>query len=439
MKKSIFFISILFVFLFSACKPTVEIKTKPQEIKEDIPTKITLDNLEEKITSLKEDTTIVLYGTMTNDDVSIIEEALKKTEYKIGLDLSNVTELTALKDYSLSGCNNLTKIILPETLTCIGKSVLCSCINLSEVYLPSSLETIDDSNVLFCLSKNLKSIIVGENNQNYSSVNGILLSKDKKTLIRCPEDFSGQYNIPSSVEIINKDAFYSCKKLTNVIMPNTVKTIEDAAFIFCENLQNFSLSSSLETIGEDAFKGCNSITSITIPSSVQNIEPYALAYCPNLSNLVVEENNQNFSSLDNVLFNKDKTLLIRMAGAKTGSYTIPNTVTHLGLCSFSNCKFIESISIPSSVTHIGESAFASSAKLTKLEIPSSVISIGRAAFYSLKNLNTLTFEDGTNWYRARNKEGWEKQEGGTNYPLTNSSNNINLFVTEYWNDYWYKN
>ena len=137
---------------------------------------------------------------------------------------------------------------------------------------------------------------------------------------------------------------------------------------------------SVTSIGDYAFDGCSDLTSVTIPNSVTNIGNNVFEGCSNLTAITVEGENANYSSTDGVLFNKDKTTLIACPAKKTGSYSIPNSVTNVGDCAFMDCSGLTFVTIPNGVTSIGVSAFGGCSSLTSVTIPNSVTSIGSHAF-----------------------------------------------------------
>lgn len=158
---------------------------------------------------------------------------------------------------------------------------------------------------------------------------------------------------------------------------------------------------SVTTIGRDgsyfqAFSGCDNVISVTIPNSVKLIEKNSFYSCDSLTAIKVVENNPNYSS-DNygVLFNKNKSTIIRYPeGNENSTYSIPNSVTYINEYAFDNCSNLIKVTIPNSVTTIGYCAFEYCDSLKEIEIPASVKTISDCAFQSCYDLDRVLIEYG---------------------------------------------
>jgi len=128
---------------------------------------------------------------------------------------------------------------------------------------------------------------------------------------------------------------------------------------------------SVTFIDRSAFWGCTSLTGVTIPSSVTSIGASAFSPCDSLTSIAVNVTNPNYASENGVLFNKDKTRLVRYPRGKPGAYTIPDSVTSIGDSAFFYCYSLASVTIPNSITFIGEDAFASTEAM--LYVPNQTI------------------------------------------------------------------
>ena len=179
---------------------------------------------------------------------------------------------------------------------------------------------------------------------------GIKYSKDWKRLLKAPMSLSGKYSIRKGVKVIGDLAFFLCRSLTNINIPNSVTTIGDKAFACCESLTNINIPNSVTTIGDSAFWNCD-LTNINIPNSVTTIEMGAFDGCKFLTNI-----------------------------------NIPNSVTTIEDGAFRSCKSLTCINIPNSVTTIGMDAFSLCKSLTNINIPNSVTTIEDGAFYGCENL-----------------------------------------------------
>lgn len=231
-----------------------------------------------------------------------------------------------------AGCENLTRVTIPDGVTSIGNNAFEGCCSLTDINIPSSVTSIGDSAFESC--NNLTSI-----------------------------------NIPSSVTSIGESAFYNCSSLTSIIIPPSVTSIGDFAFTGCTYLTRDILSSVI-SVGERAFAdtrdfviedGCllahdGSSKDVTIPDDVTSIGEGAFM---------------------------DRTDLI--------SISIPPSVISIGDEAFKGCSNLISVIIPDGVTSISKYAFSNCTNLTRVTIPDSVTGIGFDAFGKCVNLTDVYY------------------------------------------------
>ena len=203
---------------------------------------------------------------------------------------------------------------------------------------------------------------------------GVKYSKDWKRLLKAPESLSGKYSIRKGVKVIGNVAFWGCKSLNNINIPNSVTTIGDSAFVGCESLSNINIPNSVPTIGEQAFLGCESLVNINIPNSVTTIGDSAFAFCDSLTSINIPN---SVTTIGKFAFSDCDSLV---------NINIPNSVTTIGEYAFDDCDSLVNINIPNSVTTIGEYAFDGCKSLVNINIPNSVTTIGKCAFYSCRRL-----------------------------------------------------
>jgi uncharacterized repeat protein (TIGR02543 family) len=269
---------------------------------------------------------------------------IKDNQYIKGLILPNT--LVEIQNSAFYQCKYLTSVIVPSGLAKIGWNAFEACSGLTGISLPANMSDIAGNPFADC--SQLTNITVAPGgNYRYSVSNDVLFNIHEAALVCYPAGIAPRaYTIPDMIFNILDGAF-SGSKITSV-----------------------DICADVADIVTDAFTGCSQLASI-------NVDPQ----------------NVNYSSEDGVLFDKEKTSLIRYPPNRSGdSYTIPNTVTSLGYRSFVKCSNLTSVSIPSGVTERWMFAFESCSGLASMVIGSGVTVIGKAAFVNCSNLNTVIFE-----------------------------------------------
>lgn len=207
-------------------------------------------------------------------------------------------------------------------------------------------------------------------------------------------------SFPSGLTSIGVYAFNGCTNLQSITIPESVTKIERGAFRDCDSLTSVSIPNGVKSIDGEAFSYCDSLTSVTIPSSVTDMGENPFGGCPKLTTISVSSQNKSFRSVNGVLFNYDKTVVLAYpSGKQESTYTIPNTVTSIGENSFVECYNLTSITIPNTVKSIGNNAFES-CPLTSVTIPSSVTKIGDNPFDDCWLLTTIQVSSQNNYFCA---------------------------------------
>lgn len=293
------------------------------------------------------------YTVNSDGTVTITDYSGKDTVISIPSAI-NGKKVTSIGDKAFQTCSILTSITIPNSVNSIGDRAFYCCDSLTSITIPNSVTSIGASAFSKCTS--LKSIA-----------------------------------IPSSVTSIGDYTFSECTSLTSITIPSSVTSIGNWMFSKCSSLTSIKIPNSVTSIGIWAFMDCTSLASITIPNSVTDIGPSAFNGCTSLTSITVDPNNKNYSSKDNVLFNKNKTKLIQYPTGNTRTaYTIPNSVTSIEERAFEDSTNLTNVTIPNSVTNIDDFAFSGCTGLTSITIPNSVTSIGPFAFSKCTSLKSIT-------------------------------------------------
>ena len=327
------------------------------------------------------------YEIINGNEIEITGFTGIETEVVIP-DLIDEKPVINIGKFAFFGCSSLTSITIPEGVTSIGDNALYNCSSLTSITIPASVTSIGDAAFAVCTS--LVNINVDTGNAFFVSVDNILFNYDKTKIITYPLGITETtYTIPPSVTTIMERVFDSCTNLISITIPEGVTSIGDHAFRNCFYLSNIIIPTSVISIGDGAFFQCSALISIAIPASVTSIGDGAFSWCYRLTNINVDSGNTFFVSIDNVLFNYEKTKIITYPRGNTSeTYIIPASVTTISKHAFAACNLI-TIRIPDNVTFIDLYAFQQSPHLSSVIIPDSVITIERSVFTNCTNLSNI--------------------------------------------------
>lgn len=336
----------------------------------------------------------------------------------------------------LVGKKSLELVVLPKTLTSIGDYSFLYCSNLSGLTpIPAGVKRIGRSafngnydlyGVSFEPASQLTEIGIYAFRQCYS-LRSITIPKSVR-LINFGAFFScvglTSVTIEGSSYINNQEpysylseigayAFYYCTALASFTAPSLLDKIGDKAFEGCTSLKSFSHESwfSLDSIGNHCFRNCSKLTKAMIPYTVKYIGNYCFFNCSNLTAIsipaatdsigvaafvassafiTVSPENPNYSGLDGVLYDKNKTNLYFCPPSATGDFTVPSTVTNIAVDAFYNCSGLTSVELPAGLTSLEDWVFENCTGLSTLSLPSSLTLIGSYAFYNCSGLNSIS-------------------------------------------------
>lgn len=309
----------------------------------------------------------------------------------------NVTELgngafancTALMDVKLSnklgglygtfsGCTSLTNVTLPNQLKVVGASTFLGCTSLAKVTLPNTVTTIGQEAFKNC--ENLKEISIPQSTTDFDQnafsgtpwlkaqgawpvVNGQLLVY---------QGTESSVQIPSNITGISDRAFAGNKTISEVQIPDTVKTIGTYLFSSCTNLTKVTLPTHLTSIPQGMFYGCKNLSGIQIPSGVHTIGGSAFNGCTNLTNIKLPE---RVTSIENDAFYQCKGLT---------KIKLPKELKTIGMTAFYQCTALTQMKIPEGIESIGARAFVGCTQLEIIDAPKTLQKIGENAFTNTK-------------------------------------------------------
>lgn len=275
---------------------------------------------------------------------------------------------------------------IPNGVLAIAPGAFIECDDLTEVFIPNTVTLVGEC-AFYNLGNSLTKVTFGG-----PGLYGDVIV-DKYAFRGCTSLQEVVLESGSQVNTLNEGAFYGCSSLESFYIPPSMTKIGYEAFRGCSGLTTVSFAENGKTLvfGEAAFMECTSLTTVNLPANVSEI-PGIFIGCTSLQEVNVAEDSAYFTSIDGVVFNKAVTEVLYFPQGKTGTYTLPDTVTSIASGVFAGVTELDMLQIPNVISKIGDRAFMNSN--FKIEFVGEVFAeelvIGESAFEGAKNLGDLT-------------------------------------------------
>ena len=313
--------------------------------------------------------------------------------------------LKTIGNYAFYGNRSLETVQFSgENLTSIGEDAFRDCMALTKLNLTGNDAVICAR--AFCNNDALKEVTLsGVKTIGYNAFGG--------------DDALKSADLGEGLISIDSYAFQSCSNLETVSLPESLTTINSYAFQSCSKLTSIDIPNKVTKIDDNTFSNCPSLKNVSIGSGCTSISTVAFINAYSIDEITVAENNKNFTAVDGVLYNKDKTTLVLYPKNRSGEFAVPDTVTTIadyafdnapkltkvtigenvksvGTGAFRNCNSLETVIFKDSDTvqkTIGDYAFNNCPALTEVDFGNAVKSIGNYAFMVDKLLESIEFPD----------------------------------------------
>ncbi|MCH5163875.1 MAG: leucine-rich repeat protein [Clostridiales bacterium] len=337
--------------------------------------------------------------------------------------------VATIGNYAFSECYNLKKVTLEPGVTYIGEYAFYKCEAMEEISLPYTLTTLYDYAFSGCkslkaltLSSGVSSIGIGvfsdcpanitlAKESYYTIENNIMYGQFMESIIATVGEVTGEVVIPNTVKSINASTFAYQTKMTKITWPSSLTTIPDYTFQGCTSLEEVVLPNTLKHIGVSAFEGCTALKAIELPGSLRTVVnmnkardiTYAIGYnafagCSNLASVKfgtegIPTSNKEYVSFGASVFENCTSLTSFQFPDYVGAfeymdevYQYPNGYVSMivvgdpiGAAFFRGCTLLSDVNLPNGIVTVN-GVFRNCSSLTKIEIPSTVRTLSGGAF-----------------------------------------------------------
>lgn len=285
---------------------------------------------------------------------------------------------TQIADQAFDECNAMEILYLSSDLTSFDPSLLKDCSSLETIINPS--KSLSISSNAFGSSSETEIFNLGANYRDFVYENGVVYGKsidDSYTLLNVPTNYKGNLILKDHTKKLYDKALYACNQMTDLVIsdPTSLKEIGNSCFENNIYLKQLDLSelTNLEFIGASAFKNCEKLTELILPDQLQTVQDQTFYGCTSLEKV----------KGDGILFIKDEAFAECLSLSKLEGF---DHVKELGNLAFYDCQSITDFILPESVSKIGEECFENCINLRVVAMNGSISAISRYCFYGCEKL-----------------------------------------------------
>ena len=322
-------------------------------------------------------------------DAFYIGSYLLQAKKSISGSYTTLIGITNIADEAFANCDNLTEVVLPDSLRIIGASAFKGCDGLARIDIPSGVTTIEDKAFYECKSAteirfpdsvvNLGQDVFTDtgyykNPENWEN-DAFYVGNH---LVSCKPSLSGAFQVREGTKSIVNGAMKGLKQLTELSLPNSLTTIGAEAVAGCTALTKVTVSDSVTSIGEKAFYDCSALKTVHLGKRVSQIGDGAFGQCTSLESITASDENETYYSKNNCLIRMQDKCLV--GGCKTSQIPTDGSVTSIGAFAFEGCDGLTEVTIPDAILTIGEGAFRDCNGLKSVSLGNGVQVVGKRAF-----------------------------------------------------------
>ncbi len=318
---------------------------------------------------------------------SVDDESLVFYPPSLGADAYTLQQGTKIiRDGAFVNVTNLKSVTLPESLESIGGAAFDGCANITAFHIPAQVKTIEKDAFLNCAA--VTSFSVDANNTSFASIDEVLFSNNKDTLLWYPSNHARtEYVTPDGTKNIAYHAFFKVKNLQVFSTATTVESIGEAAFLSAKSLRKVVLNDSLVNLGAAVFETCANLEDVTLPRTLDTLPPNCFDGDTSLKSITLPENLETIegrafaeTSLASVVLPASVVGIGNMAfsGCPLTAIALPEKLESIGKAAFAACKDLKTVDTTNctKLSVINEDAFAQCGSLSSFFIPASVEYIG---------------------------------------------------------------